>query len=47
MYVTYSYYKEQYVGSLPEEEFIKAERWSEAYIRNLTYIHGDIFASDP
>ena len=46
MYVTYSYYKEQYVGSLPEEEFIKAERWSEAYIRNLTYIHGDIFASD-
>ena len=46
MYVTYSYYKEQYAGSLPEEEFIKAERWSEAYIRNLTYIRGDIFASD-
>ena len=25
MYVTYSYYKEQYAGSLPEEEFIKAD----------------------
>ena len=46
MYVTYLYYKDQYAGSLPEEEFIKAERWSEAYIRNLTYIRGDIFASD-
>ena len=40
MYVTYQYYKEEYAGSLPEEEFIKAERWSEAYIRNLTYIRG-------
>ena len=45
MYVTYLYYKDQYAGSLPEEEFIKAERWSETYIRNLTYIRGDIFAS--
>lgn len=46
MYVDYAYYVSQYNGSLSEEEFIKAERWSEAYIRELTYIRGDIFASD-
>ena len=46
MYVDYAYYLSQYNGSLSEEEFIKAERWSEAYIRELTYIRGDIFASD-
>ena len=44
MYVTYQYYKEEYAGSLPEEEFIKAERWSEAYIRNpVSYTHLDVY----
>lgn len=46
MYVDYAYYISQYNGSLSEEEFIKAERWSEAYIRELTYVRGDIFLTD-
>lgn len=46
MYVDYAYYISQYNGSLSEEEFIKAERWSEAYIRELTYVRGDIFLTN-
>lgn len=44
MYVDYSYYSEEYGGSLEAKKFPRAERWSEAYIRSLTYVRGDIFS---
>lgn len=44
MYVTYEYYAEEYGGSLIEENpFSVMERRAKAYIRQLTYVHGDIF----
>ena len=44
MYVTYEYYAEEYGGSLIEEKaFSVMERRAKAYIRQLTYVHGDIF----
>lgn len=48
MYVDYSYYCEKYKGTViqNEDEFSWAERKAEAYIRCMTYIHGDIFKTD-
>ena len=45
MYVTYEYYAEEYGGKLiGEEAFSVMERRAKAYIRQLTYVRGDIFA---
>lgn len=45
MYVTYEYYAEEYGGKLIEEKpFSAMERRAKAYIRQLTYVRGDIFA---
>lgn len=46
MYVDYEYYIETYGGTISEEEFLYAERRAEAYIRELTYLNGNIFDSD-
>lgn len=46
MYVNYAYYAEQFGGDIPETEFPAAERRAEAYIRKITYVQGDIFASE-
>ena len=46
MYVDYEYYAEQYGGIIPEEKFLPAVRKAEAYIRQITYIAGDIFATE-
>lgn len=45
MYVDYVYYIGEYGGTLiPENSFKSFERKSESYIRQLTYVRGDIFA---
>lgn len=44
MYVNYAYYSNDYGGTMPEDAFTDAGRKSEAYIRYLTYLNGDIFA---
>ena len=45
MYVSYGYYALEYGGEkIPEKKFNGYERQAEAYIRKLTYVHGDIFA---
>ena len=45
MQITYGYYAVEYGGKIiPEQDFQKAERQAEAYIRHLTYVKGDIFA---
>ena len=45
MYVDYAYYIGEYGGTLiPENSFKSFERKSESYIRQLTYVRGDIFA---
>lgn len=47
MYVDPFYYSSEYGGELiPLEKFAKAEKKAEAYIRHLTYMHGDIFACE-
>ena len=46
MYVDYEYYADQYGGGITEKEFPFAERKAEAYIRKLTYIRGNIFATE-
>ena len=46
MYVDYGYYADQYGGGITEKEFPSAERKAEAYIRKLTYIRGNIFATE-
>ena len=47
MYVTYRYYADEYGGKIIEEKrFSVMERRAKAYIRQLTYVHGDIFALD-
>lgn len=46
MYVDYGYYADQYGGGITEKEFPFAERKAEAYIRKLTYIRGNIFATE-
>lgn len=43
MYVDYTYYADEYGGMIPDDEFRTAERRAEAYIRQLTYISGDVF----
>lgn len=49
MYVDFAYYKTVCNGDMSEAEFESYEKQAEAYIRYLTYINGDIFAteSDP
>ena len=45
MQITYGYYVDEYGGrTIPEQDFRKAERQAEAYIRHLTYVKGDIFS---
>ena len=45
MYVDFEYYTSVYGGSmLTEQDFARAERDAEDYIRYLTYLNGDIFA---
>lgn len=44
MYVDFSYYQNDFGGTMPEEFFLQAERKAETYIRCLTYVNGDIFA---
>lgn len=45
MYVTYRYYADEYGGKLIEEKrFSVMERRAKAYIRQLTYVRGNIFA---
>ena len=45
MQITYGYYADEYGGkTIPEQDFRKAEKQAEAYIRHLTYVKGDIFA---
>ena len=45
MYVTYGYYADEYGGKFIEEKrFSVMERRAKAYIRQLTYVRGDIFA---
>ena len=46
MYATYEYYKSTFGGSLAEDVFTKAEAKAEAHIRYLTYVNGDIFATE-
>lgn len=45
MQITYGYYADEYGGkTIPEQDFRRAEKQAEAYIRHLTYVKGDIFA---
>lgn len=46
MYVDFSYYQNEFGGTMPEEFFAQAERKAETYIRYLTCINGDIFAME-
>ena len=46
MYVSYDFYKETFGGIIPAESFPRAEMQAEAHIRALTYINGDIFATE-
>ena len=43
MQTTYGYYVGEYAGDvIPEQDFKKAKKQAEAYIRHLTYTRGDI-----
>lgn len=46
MYVDYEYYKKVCNGEMSEAEFETYEKQAEAYIRYLTYVNGDIFATE-
>lgn len=46
MYVSYDFYKKAFGGIIPAESFPRAEMQAEAHIRALTYINGDIFATE-
>lgn len=46
MYADYRYYQEVYRGTMPEAHFNESETWSEAYIRYLTFLNGEIFAQE-
>lgn len=45
MYVDYGYYQAEYGGQMPEEKFAISMRKAENYIRYLTCLNGDIFAT--
>lgn len=45
MYVNYDWYKTEYGGLIPENQFPKLEKSAERYIRSATFIKGDIFAN--
>nr|DAJ71108.1 MAG TPA: Head Tail Connector Protein [Caudoviricetes sp.]DAT09104.1 MAG TPA: Head Tail Connector Protein [Caudoviricetes sp.] len=44
MYVSYSYYRNEYGGIMPEERFTTCSRRAETYIRYLTCFNGNVFA---
>lgn len=47
MQITYGYYADEYGGNIiPEQDFKKAKKQAEAYIRHLTYARGDIFVEE-
>ena len=47
MQTTYGYYVGEYAGDvIPEQDFKKAKKQAEAYIRHLTYTRGDIFVEE-
>ena len=46
MYADYSYYQETFGGTMPEAAYAAAERKAEACISYLTYLNGDIFATE-
>lgn len=46
MYADYSYYIKSFGGKMPENKYTEFERISEAYIRSITYINGDIFSKE-
>lgn len=46
MYADYGYYVNEYGGKMPEDAYRTAERRSEAYIRYLTRLNGDILAAE-
>ena len=47
MQTTYGYYVGEYGGDIiPEQDFKKAKKQAEAYIRHLTYARGDIFVEE-
>lgn len=46
MYASYEFYTETFAGTLSEADFRKYELRAEAYIRYLTYVNGDIFATE-
>lgn len=47
MKTTYGYYADEYGGNIiPEQDFKKAKKQAEAYIRHLTYARGDIFVEE-
>lgn len=45
MYADYQYYVDEYGGNIPQESYTALERKAEAFIRYLTYLNGDIFAT--
>lgn len=46
MYASYEFYTETFGGSLKKADFQRYELRAEAYIRYLTYVNGDIFATE-
>ena len=46
MYASYEFYTEAFGGSLKKADFRRYELRAEAYIRYLTYVNGDIFATE-
>lgn len=46
MYVDYEYYAGTFLGTMSVTEFLAQEQKAEAYLRSITYLHGDIFAKD-
>ena len=45
-YVDYAFYSQTFGNSIPEADFSKAETKAEAAISYLTYVNGDIFATE-
>ena len=45
-YVDYAFYSQTFGNNIPEADFSKAETKAEAAISYLTYVNGDIFATE-
>ena len=43
MYVSFDFYQQEYGGTMPEIEFVRAEHRAEAFLRSVTYLQGDVF----